>query len=174
MTAEDLYKIYAAWTGQLHFYCVKELGRHVDVEYFPNDYFFRIYSGHAEGSTFSFGYGSASSIIPSLMRPACERSEIVKVPRPEDSPSAETLEEAFRALCLAAARVLEVQTGKAALPAPNEPINEKHAFLKDAPKRTKPKNRKPDEQKRSGILRLSGSGSASKPGKRSASPRKDR
>lgn len=120
MTAEELYRTYAAWSGQLHFYCVKELGRHVDVEYFPSDYFFRVYSGHGEDQVMTTGLFGTT--VPGLRRPEGERSALVRVPRPEANPSQEDLQEAFRALCLAAARVLEADLGKERLPKSKAPV----------------------------------------------------
>lgn len=131
MTSEELYKIYAGWTGSLHFYVVKHLGRHVDVQFFPDQYCFEIYSGHAEPIVSASG-------VPRLERPPGESSEIVRVPRPEQNASQAQLDEAFRALCLAAARVLEFDLGKERLPeksAPESPPAEKHALLGRAQKR---------------------------------------
>jgi hypothetical protein len=130
MTAEDLYRIYAAWSGQLHYYCVKELGRHVDVEFFPSDYFFQVYSGRGEDAQMTGWFGTT---VPALTRPPDEKSAKVPVPRPEANPSQADLDEAFRALCLAAARVLEADLGKERLPGSNAPVAapaapKKHAF----------------------------------------------
>lgn len=103
MTQKELYAIYAKWTGTLHFYCVRELDRHIDCEYLPDTYQFKLYSGFAEES-----YGT----VPGLTRPPGERSETVKLYRPEDHPTYEQLDELFRQICLAAARVLRVQLGR--------------------------------------------------------------
>lgn len=130
MTAQDLQDLYYSWTGKLHFYLVKELGRHADVEYFPNQYVFRIYSGHLESILGTVRFG----------RPEGERSATVQVPRPEQNPSQAELDEAFRALCVAAARVLEIDVGKKRLSAENAPQSlpgKKHAFLPDRRRRAK-------------------------------------
>jgi hypothetical protein len=88
-----------------------ELGRHVDAEFFPKEYVFRIYSGHLE------------AVLGTVMmgRPEDERSETVRVPRPEDNPSREDLSRAFEGLCRAAARVLELDLGGKRLPESNAP-----------------------------------------------------
>jgi hypothetical protein len=119
VTSQELYDIYASWTGQLHFYVVRELGRHVDVEFFPAQYVFRVYSGHVE------------AVLGTVMmgRPEGERSETVRVPRPEDNPSLEDLSEAFAGLCRAAARVLELDLGGKRLPGSNAPKSAKHALF---------------------------------------------
>jgi hypothetical protein len=130
MTAEELYRTYAAWSGQLHHYCMKHLGRHVDVEYFPSDYFFNLYSGRGEDAQMTGWFGTT---VPALVRPPDELRIRVDVPRPEANPSEADLQEAFRQLCLAAARVLEADLGKERLPessAPVEAPRKKHAFSK--------------------------------------------
>jgi hypothetical protein len=132
MSPEELYKVYASWTGSLHFYCIKHLGRHVDVEYFPSDYFFNLYSGRGEDAQMTGWFGTT---VPALVRPPDERRVRVDVPRPEANPSEADLQEAFRALCLAAARVLEADLGKERLPGSNAPVAapaapKKHAFSK--------------------------------------------
>jgi hypothetical protein len=118
MTADDLYKIYAKWSGELHYYCIKHLGRHVDVEYFPSDYFFNVYSGRGQDAQMTGWFGTT---VPAMIRPLGERHARVAVPRPEANPSEAELQEAFRALCLAAARVLEADLGKERLPGSNAP-----------------------------------------------------
>lgn len=124
MTAEELYKVYAGWSGSLHYYVVKELGRHIDCEYFPQQYEFAIYQGHAEDEevkVIGFGVGTT---VPGLRRPYGERKEVIKLPRPEDEPTREDLDKVFVNLCLAAARVLRIDLGKPKLDAP---APEKHA-----------------------------------------------
>jgi hypothetical protein len=109
MTEKELYKVYSEWTGALHFFAIRDLGHHLDCEYFPGEYQFKIYSGWVEE------YSSASG-IPGLSRPPGERSETVQLLRPEDNPSQEDLRALFRAICLAAARVLKVNVAQALLP----------------------------------------------------------
>jgi hypothetical protein len=114
-----LYKIYANWSGQLHHWVGTRLGRQIDCEFFPNEYVFKIYSGHARaiGTRFAIAEDQVIplSTVPNLERPQGERTVTVQLPRPESDPSQEVLDEAFRQLCLAAARVLEIDLGKAKL-----------------------------------------------------------
>jgi hypothetical protein len=132
MTDKELYETYAAWTGQLHFYADKYLGRHIDAEYFPAIYEFRLYSGQAKEKELQvWGF----STVPSMTRPLGEASVTIKLPRPEDDPTPEQLEQVFKGICLAAARILEIDLGKPKLEAPAS-NNKKHAL----PKRLK--NRK--------------------------------
>ena len=70
MTQEELYEIYSEWTGALHFWCLRQLGEHLDCEYFPNSYQFKVYSGWAEEQLAGFGITA-----PGLSRPPDERSE---------------------------------------------------------------------------------------------------
>jgi hypothetical protein len=121
MTAQELYKVYAAWSGQLHFYVRKELGAHIDCEFFPSDYLFKLYGGHAEDAPLQVWNFQT---VPGFQRPPGEARATVKLPRPEDNPSAADLDRVFRDLCLAAARVLAVDVSKAKLPPPEK----KHAF----------------------------------------------
>ena len=107
MTGQELYQIYSKWTGELHFFCVRNLGRHLDCEYFPDQHQFKVYSGYAVES---FG------TVPGLTRPEGERSLSVELLRPEDDPTREDLELLFKEICLAAARVLKVPLGRQALP----------------------------------------------------------
>jgi hypothetical protein len=116
MTDKELYETYAAWTGQLHFYADKFLGRHIDAEYFPAIYEFRIYSGQAKEKELQvWGF----STVPSMTRPLGEAQVTIKLPRPEDNPTTQQLEEVFKGICLAAARVLEIDLGKPKLNRPN-------------------------------------------------------
>ena len=111
MTQEELYEIYSEWTGALHFWCLRQLGEHLDCEYFPNSYQFKVYSGWAEEQLAGFGV-----TVPGLSRPPDERSETIKLLRPEDNPTQEDIRQLFRTICLAAARVLKVEIGRALLP----------------------------------------------------------
>jgi hypothetical protein len=109
MTEQDLYQIYSRWTGQLHFYAVRELGEHLDCEYFPGSHQFKVYSGWAEEYTTAGG-------IPGLSRPLGERVQTIDLYRPEDNPSPDQLDQLFKEICLAGARVLGIQPGRKALP----------------------------------------------------------
>ena len=115
MTAQELYRTYAAWTGQLHYYAVKHLGRHIDCEFLPDTYEFRIFSGHAEDAPVG-----AFQTVPGLVRPAGELRAMICLPRPEENPTSEQLDEVFRQICLAAARVLGVDLDKPKLVAPEK------------------------------------------------------
>ena len=108
MTETELYQIYSRWTGELHFWCVRELNAHLDCEYFPDTFEFKVYSGYAEE------YSTASG-IPGLSRPPGERSETIKLLRPEQNPNKVDLENLFKSICLAAARVLGVRLERKAL-----------------------------------------------------------
>jgi hypothetical protein len=139
MTDAQLYETYAAWTGQLHFYADKYLGRHIDAEYFPAIYEFRLYSGEAKEKELAvWGF----STVPSMTRPLGEATVTIKLPRPEDNPTPEQLEEVFRGICMAAARVLAIDLGKPKLeePKPNGPVQKsmlKHALPKQLKRRKK-------------------------------------
>lgn len=108
MTKEELYDVYSRWTGELHFFAVRDLGAHLDCEYFPDQYEFKVYSGFVEEYTTNSG-------IPGLARPPGERFETIKLLRPEDNPGKRELDNLFKAICLAAARVLNVKVGRAEL-----------------------------------------------------------
>jgi hypothetical protein len=115
LTAQELYKVYAAWSGQLHYYVTWELGAHVDCEFFPDTWKFAVYSGYAQDADLG-GFGALPATVPGLRRPARERKEILQLPRPEDDPSPADLDEAFKSLCLCAARVLKIDLQKPKLP----------------------------------------------------------
>jgi hypothetical protein len=131
MTQEQLYKVYAAWSGQLHHYVIKELGAHIDCEFFPGTWKFALYSGYAQDKPLNvWGF----STVPGLVRPVGEARELIQLPRPEDNPSQEELDNAFRGLCLAAARILEIDLGKPKLGTPEKSML-KHALPKKKKKR---------------------------------------
>ena len=109
MSAEELYEIYSKWTGALHFWTLHQLGEHLDCEYFPDSYQFKVYSGYVEEYTTLTG-------IPGLSRPEGERSETIQLLCPEDYPTEEDIRQLFRTICLAAARVLKVDIAQALLP----------------------------------------------------------
>jgi hypothetical protein len=102
--AEELYKLYSGWTAQLHAWCQEKLGRHVDAEFFPIDWKFKVYSGHAGAEVSLFG-------VPHIVRPAGEKSFTLKLPAPEEEPDQARLDQCFRNICLATARVLEIELG---------------------------------------------------------------
>jgi hypothetical protein len=114
-----LYKVYADWTGHLHHWVETRLRRHIDCEFFPESWQFKVYSGSAApiGTRFTFVEGEAVpvSTVPNLTRPAGEEAFTLELPRPENDPSKEQLDEVFRQLCLAAARILEIDLKKHAL-----------------------------------------------------------
>lgn len=103
--ATRLYNIYSGWTAQLHTWVANQLQRHIDCEFVPADWEFKIYSGEA-------GASISSSGIPHVMRPAGERVETVHLLTPEELPDDEDLDFTFRTLCLAAARVLKLKVGE--------------------------------------------------------------
>jgi hypothetical protein len=47
MTEKELYETYARWSGDLHFYCIKYLGSHLDCEFYPSTWRFGLFSGRA-------------------------------------------------------------------------------------------------------------------------------
>ena|SRR5215469_380067 len=102
--AERLYKLYAGWTAQLHTWCATQLGRHVDAEFIPLEWKFRVYSGHAGTEVSLFG-------VPKFVRPPGEKSFTLKLPTPEDEPDQARLDQCFKNICLATARVLEIELG---------------------------------------------------------------
>ena len=111
MTEQELYRVYYRWTGQLHQLVGSQLGEHVDVEFFPDDWRIRVYSGAAQDRPIGW-----LSTTPGFTRPAGEALETILLPRPEDHPTPEQLDDAFRALCFAVARVLEIPVAKLGLP----------------------------------------------------------
>jgi hypothetical protein len=131
---KELYKVYADWTGQLHHWVETKLGRHIDCEYFPETYQFKLYSGWAQATATEFALTDSGllplSTVPNLTRPRGEAAITIQLPRPEADPSREDLDNAFRGLCLSAARLLEIDLGKPKLE------EKKHAFR---PRRLKPK-----------------------------------
>jgi hypothetical protein len=122
--ADRLYQIYASWTIQLHSYVGRVLGRHIDCEFFPEQYIFKLYGGQGEVGLMDV---YAFHTTPGITRPQGERTETVALPRPAEHPTKERLDQVFRELCLAAARVLEITLEKPRL----EPAlkDKKHAFL---------------------------------------------
>jgi hypothetical protein len=107
--------IYGAWTAQLHAWCDRYLEAQVDCEFFPDKYEFRLYEGPARpGDIYAF------STVPRIEHSG--RTEVVDLPRPENHPSQAELDGTFRALCLAAARILSASSKrfrqKHALPPP--------------------------------------------------------
>ena len=126
VSAADLYTVYAAFTGQLHHWVARELGKHIDVEYFPQEYLFKLYGGRAQDRETAL-----FSTVPGLTRPSGEASVQIRVPKYDDNPTQADLDEAFRQLCLAAARVLGIDLDKPKLP------EKKHALK--APKRRRKK-----------------------------------
>lgn len=107
MTEKELNQIYSGWTAQLNAWTRRELRRHIDCEYDPQTFTFRLYSGHAVIRQVGPGH-----TVPALVRPPDERHEDFPLPRPETHPGALDLRMTFRQLCLAAARVLEIDLGK--------------------------------------------------------------
>ena len=105
---KELYSIYADWTGDLHAWVWHRLKRQIDCEYFPDSYEFKLYSGGAE-------HEISVSGVPHWLRPEGEKSVTVQLPRPDADPTQDELDQAFRELCLAAARVLEIDVSKAKL-----------------------------------------------------------
>lgn len=105
--AEKLYNTYAAWTGALHRYCQTELGQDLDVEFFPATWEMRLYLG----GTLDVEISRCG--IPGLVRPKDSRP--FRLPRPENDPTPEELDQAFRALCYAAALVLKIDLSKGRL-----------------------------------------------------------
>lgn len=120
MTEAELYDLYAGWTGQLHFWMDKELGRHLDVEFFPApDWLIKLYSGHAEERLVG---GWSNVTVPGLKRPSGEARAVIALPRPERQPTKTDLDNCFREICLMAARILEIDLGKPKLGAPPKPM----------------------------------------------------
>jgi hypothetical protein len=125
MTAQELYITYYKWSGQLHTLVAEQLQEHVDVEFFPDDYLMKVYSGAAHEQDIR-----AFQTVPGLVRPIGEAREIIRLPRPEDQPTKKDLDATFRALCLAVARVLGIRLSQLGLPDGPEEEEEpkKHAL----------------------------------------------
>jgi hypothetical protein len=131
---KELYKVYADWTGQLHHWVQTRLGRHIDCEYLPDSYQFKIYSGWAEAEPTSFTADLIPlSTVPNLIRPKGEAQVTVQLPRPEADPSQADLDAKFRQLCLATARLLEID-----LKRPQLEEEKKHAFKRQGSPRKHP------------------------------------
>jgi hypothetical protein len=112
MTSEEqhLYDTYAAWTGQLHHYCVKFLGAELNVEFFPApDWHMKLYPGPLEEIQPMMAGSVMLSSVPRLYRP---KADPFPLPRPEQNPTKEELDETFKHLCLAAAQILKIDLGK--------------------------------------------------------------
>jgi hypothetical protein len=133
---KELYKIYADWTGHLHHWVQTKLGLHIDCEYFPDSYQFKLYSGWAKPIPTSFAIKEDSvlpiSTVPNLTRPRGENSILIQLPKPGEDPSQAELDEAFRGLCLAAARLLEIDLKRPQLE------EKKHAFKRQGSPRKHP------------------------------------
>lgn len=108
MTEEEqrLYDIYAAWSGKLHHYAIKYLGAQLNVEFFPSAWEMRLYPGPLQEKELQpWGF----STVPGFVRPPAEP---FRLPRPEEAPTQEELDQTFRNLCLAAAQLLQIDLGK--------------------------------------------------------------
>jgi hypothetical protein len=124
MTEQELYVIYYRWTGTLHRLVAEQLNEHCDIEFFPDDYLMKVYSGSAQENEI---FGQFHT-VPGLSRPHGEAQAVIKLPRPEQNPSQKDLDKTFRALCLAVARVLGIRLSRLGLPDQQE--EEKHALPK--------------------------------------------
>jgi hypothetical protein len=102
--AERLYRIYSTWSGGLHHWCATRLGRHVDAEFFPLTWKFKVYSGNAQEELSLSG-------LPGLTRPKDELSFTLQLPKPEDEPTDSDLDKTFKNICLATAKMLELDLG---------------------------------------------------------------
>lgn len=110
MTEQELYDEYAKWTGLLHHWMLKHGHRHLDVEFFPAPKWeMRLYTGSAEDTMMTGWYGTT---VPSFSRPEEEARALVKLPKPEDEPTKAELDQTFLEICLAAARILDIDLGK--------------------------------------------------------------
>jgi hypothetical protein len=126
MADQELYNIYASWSANLHAWVLTQLGRHVDAEFFPApEWKFKIYSGQS-------GVSISESGIMNLNRPEGEKSFTLALPRPEHHPTKAELDKTFRNLCLATAKLLEIELHAPKLKGPAS----KHLAL-DEPRRPK-------------------------------------
>ena len=105
MTEQELYWLYSSWTGQLHFFAVRDLGRQLNAEFFPAPAWQMKLSRAMEEEVSPSG-------IPSLHHIG---GETYYLPLPASNPGKEELDRAFRDLCLLAARVLKIKVGRRAL-----------------------------------------------------------
>lgn len=117
MSGDELYQIYYRWTSQLHKLVGTHLKEHVDVQYFPDHWIMKVYSGDAQEDMMT---GWLGTTVPGFSRPHGEKSETIQLPRPEDDPTDEDLDATFRALCIAVAKVLGIQLSQLGLPEPPE------------------------------------------------------
>jgi hypothetical protein len=106
----SLRRIYGNWSRNLHEWCLSQLGRRVDsfVHFGNPDWKFSVYSGRAEIEISDAG-------IPHYIRPPGERSYTINLPRGRDNPTEEQINEIFRNICMGAARVMQIDLGRAQL-----------------------------------------------------------
>lgn len=135
--AERLYKIYASWSGGLHHWCATRLGVHVDAEFFPIDWKFKVYSGNAEVDVSLFG-------VPNMVRPAGELSFTMQLPTPDKAPTDQELDQTFKHICLATAKMLELDLGVKKLTGIRKPRKKTYG---DPTRKLKPPPPKADDSK---------------------------
>jgi hypothetical protein len=126
MTEQELYALYSGWTGKLHYWCVRHLGRRCDFEYFPNEWLMNVYGGEGV-QELPVGMGVT---VPMLERPQGQHVGTLKLLRPEDAPSQSDLDQLFHRLCWCAAEVLEIDVG-------SKKLEDKAHDGEDKPKRRK-------------------------------------
>jgi hypothetical protein len=103
-TAEELYTLYAGWTGKLHAWVRDYLSGRINCEYFPLEYKMALYPGDIREQPMGIGCS-----VPSLIRPEGARI-VLQLPTPDSDPTTKDLDKAFRALCTSAAWVLGIST----------------------------------------------------------------
>lgn len=125
MNAGQIDQQYCQWSFKLHKWLF-ERGYAMNLQYFPSpDWKMRLFPGLAAFSVSMAG-------IPTL-EPG--RHEDILLPRPEQNPSQEDLDETFRQLCLSAARLLEIDLRNAKLDRGNQPGKSRRVRSSDGPGR---------------------------------------
>jgi hypothetical protein len=111
MTAEEIDRQYTRWTALLHRWIADHTGKALSVQYYPApDWKMHLFRGDPEFSVSRAG-------IPALIKPPGYSDFAL----PQPGASQEELDHAFRLLCLAAARQLDLDLKKLRLPNGNKP-----------------------------------------------------
>lgn len=107
MKADEIDRQYCRWSNKLHLWVTERTGRPLSVQYFPlwqNEPKMRLFKGEPQ-------YQISGSGMPQLLPPSGVYVDF-PLPRPQDNPTQQILDETFKQLCLAAARLLEIDLGK--------------------------------------------------------------
>jgi hypothetical protein len=108
MTEDEraLYDIYASWSGKLHFWVLQRLERTLSCEFEPDTWTFKMWPGAPDVSVSMSG-------VPHVRAP--KDAYRVALLSPAQHPTGAQLDELFKQLCLAAARVLNIDLNRTQL-----------------------------------------------------------